>query len=396
MIDILVHHVTMATSNVMVTTTAPVDPVPEGGIFSIHCHVWNLAEGQEVTLLKKPRGGRPKRIALHGTIMVPDERMFLAVRQLNDGSLVYFLSVIEARRDDDLEYECKIIDTAGSINLPSDSIPIRVTYFPESDPECGISGGALTIWEGSYVSLNCSSVSAYPIVTLQWYQSGSSSVVRSEEVVIDDRSHSQMSFRASRQEHNNAVYICEVSSAAFPDRTKTCHVGPLKVIPTQDGESSLSSPPHKPRTNIGDPVLPNQDTDISSSPSSLHPPTIKRPPKTTDCSQVCLSTQSQQSNWILATIFTGSAAFIFLLLGLTLFVKYLNTRSSSPAYTRPRYIATQKGISPDGIYSELECKQGHEAKMMYMTLQTKQQALIVGAKDDNRSGRYDPMPQTAQ
>ncbi|XP_072047505.1 uncharacterized protein [Amphiura filiformis] len=360
-----------------VTVTAPVNPVDEGAIFSIHCQVFNLGEGQEVTLLKVT-GGRSQRLTLEGTIMVSDDRMFLAVRQLNDGSTVYFLSVIDARKSDDREYQCKIIDPAGdATNLPEKSVFIGVNYYPDSEPECAYNS-PLVIPEGGVVSFNCSSVLANPEVDIQWIRTGSQEKLKSADIFRGDRKYSVVSFRTKLTD-NNAVFLCEVSSLAFPDKTKSCHVGPLLIT----SKSGASDP--NPDMKIDDPILRgNQDNDISFQPTLI----AKRPPmKTEDCSKVCLSTKSLESKWILATIFTGCGAFIFLILGLALFVKYLNARSP---YTRPRYIATPKPTA-DGIYSELECKRG-DGKF-YMTLQNKQRELTVGGPNvDSRSERYDPMP----
>lgn len=361
----------------LVKVTAPVNPVDIGGIFSLHCQVWNLDEGQEVTLLKLVNG-KAVRITLDDTIMAEDDRMFLAMRQLNDGSTVYFLSVIEAVRNDESEYQCKIIDTAGSAHgLPSVSVNIGVIYYPETEPNCAYKE-PLVVKEGAMASFNCSSEAANPIVTIRWLRTGSEETLDSREIVQNDRKVSYLTFRTKLSDHN-VMFTCEVSSLSFPDKTKTCHVGPLLITP-KSGSTVSTSDRHP---SMDDRITQDKDNDIPFKTTGI----AKRPPnKIDDCSEVCLSSKSLESKWILATVFSGCAAFIFLILGLVLFVKYLNTRSP---YTRPRYIATPKPHT-DGIYSELECKQG-DAKM-YMTLQCKQRELTAVAQDDNRSGRYDPMP----
>ncbi len=374
----LLSYIHLVRTEPQIRVTAPVNPVDEGSIFSIHCQVWNLEEDQEITLLKV-KDGRPERLTLHGTIMTTDDRMFLAVRQLNDGSTVYFLSVIDAQKLDDSEYTCKVLDTAGAVaNLPEDSVSVHLNYYPESDPVCAYSD-PLVVTEGTLVSFNCSSPIASPEVDIRWTRSAQGRVLPSTDIIHGDRKFSVLSYRTKLSD-NNAIFLCEVSSLAFPDKTKSCHVGPL-LITRKSG-----TPARNPDIQTDDPILPgNKDNDILFQPTLID----ERPPtKADDCTKVCLSTKSDESKWILATIFTGCGAFVFLIVGLGLFVKYLNTRSP---YTRPRYIATPKPAT-DGIYSELECKQAVADAKMYMTLQSKHRDLTVVRSDvDRRSERYDPI-----
>ena len=97
----------------IIKVTAPINPVREDAMISIHCQIWNKVEGQEVTMSRKLKGAaRSQRLSWDEKVQNDDDdRIFLAERRLTDGSVVYFLSIIEVTQSDEGTYFCKIVYT---------------------------------------------------------------------------------------------------------------------------------------------------------------------------------------------------------------------------------------------------------------------------------------------
>ena len=123
--------ITMASVETTIEVTSPIERVVEGGILSVHCQVWNLESGHEVSIFRTVNTGT-HRISLNGNVpQEVDSRIYLAVRQAHGGSKIYFLTIIEASKQDEGKYECKVINTIGRVaQIAVDSIDLKVEYFP--------------------------------------------------------------------------------------------------------------------------------------------------------------------------------------------------------------------------------------------------------------------------
>ena len=77
-------------------------PVEEGNILAHHCEVLNFKANEQKVSILRITNGKVKRLAMGNNVMqnVVDERIFLATRQLNNLSTVYFLTIIRANRND--------------------------------------------------------------------------------------------------------------------------------------------------------------------------------------------------------------------------------------------------------------------------------------------------------
>ena len=218
-----------------VKSTSPVNPLKQEGILSLHCQVFNLQKGQEVSIFYQGNNQR-KRLSLNDNVVDPDEeqRIFLAVRQLDGGSFVYFLSIITATISDAGKYSCTIMDTASEIPtlVASDSDDINVQYFPaDIYPMCN-PNKQIRVHAGRTVSLNCSSQMGYPSVSLIWTREGEtlSSTLHTGENRVDSMLHFK-----PKLEDNRVIFVCTAQSEAFPDRTSSCHVGPITVYGVDTG-----------------------------------------------------------------------------------------------------------------------------------------------------------------
>ena len=107
---ILDHHFQTVSAKTSIIATAPLKEVEEGAILSVHCQVTELEEGHEVTLYRIRDGQSVQRVSVGDILTQDEDRLFLATRQLGDGSTVYFLSVMEVTRSDQGTYRCQVFD----------------------------------------------------------------------------------------------------------------------------------------------------------------------------------------------------------------------------------------------------------------------------------------------
>ena len=291
------------TDDIRVVATAPVNPVEQDGILSIRCQVWHLGQDQEVALVRRiPTQGRTEteRLSLKEEVISNDERMFLAMRQLEDSSTVYFLSIMRITRRDAGIYRCAVYGDDGEgrfEELIEDSVPVKVTYFPDAGPECEPYSGNYAVLEGSEVVFNCSADSGFPAVALTWSRASPDSVIDTKQSIDGDSSRGGHTYtvlrRTIRREDEGVVFLCTMSSRDFPDRNPNCHVGPLHVIlnpnSVSPGRGSQSETPRQPTTN--------RDNDVSLGGSGSNDVTMldqgtnNLSPR--DCSQECSYTVLQ-------------------------------------------------------------------------------------------------------
>ena len=352
--------------------------VEEGGILSLHCKVSNLIAGEhEVSILRITDAGT-QRLSIGNNVMQNvDERVFLAVRQMESGpSLVYFLTIIHATIHDKGEYFCKVIkDGAKTVEIDVSSTVLDVQYFPgESEPECYPTEPPV-ITEGQAIILKCSSATANPPVRIQWLTDGDL-LLSGNQTTIGDKQVSYLSIVPSKQ---NAVYLCRVTSSAFPNLERTCHIGPMQILrdPNYIPSSSSGGTQHLPDNPQSVPIA--RPTPPGRKP---HYPITKRPPRVTvhDCEDDCSRLSSSRAfYWIVTTVTTSFLAFVFCIVCFVLLCKY-HQQSQTPyrTYERGQCISTRQHNVQDIIYSELDLKRGDNYKE-YMVLSGTQKTLPVVA-----------------
>ena len=338
-----------------ITATAPVSPVEEGAILSIHCEVVNPDQNHQVVLYRTHNGVTTTLSYGEGVSYDVDDRVFLAVRQQIEGSTVYFLSIIDVTRDEGGDYFCKVINVAESTpsKLPVSSISVQVTYFPSDvDPECSLKE-APVVRIGDVITLNCSSAKAYPVVTMKWTRTSDEIPLQgAQSVVGDSRIYSVVRVKV-RGTDNKAVFLCGISSEAYPSRRPTCHVGPLVVIDAQNTE------------DIG--IDSEEVTNDISIPA--RPPQIPQHEQedyfndlSTQCNDICVTSDTSLLFWVIATCVAGILAFMFLIIGIFLFIKF----NRLPSTVDETYITTRQPADIK-IYDELETRR-LEHQSMYMAL----------------------------
>lgn len=311
---------TVSMADLKITLTAPINPVEAGNMLSIHCQVVGLSFTRHTLELARNVTGVDDRISFDNTMMEEtDERFFLASRRLQNQ--VYFLSIIDITREDEGVYHCVVREKSSLRELQRKSVTVLFKYFPadiypKCSPESEMSGG-LTVYAGRSIQLNCTSELANPHVTIEW--------TRADQVINDNiERHEEngnvvltLTLRPTMDE-DNAIYVCQITSNAFPETSSTCHVGPLKVI--RDPSAPVTRPPPKDNTVPLNRVIPHPGT--TASPNDVKHgggPTYI----TTECSEVC---DENILYWIIATIIAGTLAVVFCIIGIVIFVRYRRRR----------------------------------------------------------------------
>lgn len=336
-----------------VETTLPIPAAEEHGVFSIHCQVWNLASDHEVTMFRRVGSGIQRLSLGEGISEGVSERVFLAVRQLVDGSKIYFLTFMEATRADRGEYSCKVVDIAAiQLNLPSDSVTVEIEYFPSDfEPVCASSTRQVVVQAGHHLVLNCSSQVGNPPVNVQWMRAGTDEILRSTRHIRGGMVFALLQLRPSERD-DQAVFICKISSEYFPEEVKTCHIGPFTVV-------GGSEPGHE-EGNVSPNIPPSEETVIHRNNKS----TIGTAER---CKNMCENTDVFY--WVLTTTIAGFIAVLFLTISLILLVKFHSARSNADAAaTEPQYMQGLRPQPREEIYTELEGRIGPD-NLVFMKLE---------------------------
>ncbi len=365
-----------------VEVTGPVNPVKTGGILSVHCRVFNMEDGYEVTISRQLRGQtKNRRISWnHDVLSSVEERVFLAVRQLDDASFVYFLSIIDVTKRDEGVYSCKVISTEDTIReVDVDSVNIAISFFPdEIYPLCD-QPQEMTFYQGSEVTFNCSSNAGNPLVSLTWIRTGSGSIPEANQVTHDGLTYSVLKLRPTVKD-TESMYICQISSEAFPEIVKSCHVGPIFVLQRASdknqnggGGGGVTPPPF---------TVPNIRSPKPKSPIKQDTPRLGES-LSSRCDEMCSVLNSPALYWILATSVASFSAFIFFIIGLTLLVKVCRLTGSQKM--RPIYTC-----ATEDIYVDLDGRV--DENRVYMTLEKPSKTVVVTPDMIKPEGTYTRTP----
>ena len=354
-----------ATAADSIVVKSPIQHVREGGMLAIHCQVWNLEKDEIITLTRK--SGSNSETLSYGDHVQPsvEERVFLAVRRMSGGSMVSFLTIYNVDRHvDEGEYFCKVLSTGDTIReVAKGSVDIQVQYFPlDPNPICS-SNQPLEVNAGTLVVLNCTSQAGYPTVRMTWGRTGSNIKLANGQIAITRNGvvFNELRFVATK-EHSSAMFLCSMTSPAFPAQTKTCHVGPFLVYGDQSNTYE--------DINMDKPARTSSYIDRDEKEDDLYVihenPTVTSISSSTKCKQACTSITKTMRFWVMATIVAATISFIFLVIGVYFALKLCRVSESTKRNAmRPRVPLHQL---TEEVYEKLDCKP-ENSSMMYMTLE---------------------------
>ena len=373
-LTVLLSYIALASSSeTRLSATSPLNPVEEGGILSLHCQVWALQGLHEVTITRKV-DRFVDRLSMDDIVLAESDNIFLAVRQLNDGSSVYFLTIMDAAINDKGTYTCKIVNKEDNSIVSSESVEFGITHFPgDSDPICS-PNEPLSVMEGDEIELMCSSQKANPAVLFSWIRSGKElNAMETEE--IDGRLYSTLRYRPSLKDEG-VIFQCKITSPAFPQSVQTCHIGPLRVQ-------------RNPNSVVTDAVaIVTPRNDIATLPNGMLSPNDHTTWSASECRKHCSSSTSILY-WIITTVVAGIIALIFFIMGLVLLIRYHRINHLTPV--RSPY-GSVLHYPKDSIYSELEIRRNDNK--VYMTLEKNNKGLqkmqLSGVNPE--MGHYDTDP----
>ena len=236
-------------------------PIVEGGLLVVQCQMWNRVERSMVNLeLIKPDGSSILIATGQNSVGIMNdvgERHYLSTRRFNDGSVVYFLTVTRLTSWDEGRYMCTSIQTGPPPVIVDDYRDVRLHEFPRSDPDCdGNPSNPINLAQNPIVMLTCSSPVANPVQNITWHfgVDTKSADISTRQWISNGRIFSEMRYSVQKADQW-AIFMCEISSDMFPGRERTCHIGPLGVVPGGDT---------RPQVTAARPVIPGRNpNDIS-------------------------------------------------------------------------------------------------------------------------------------
>ena len=354
-----------AASQLEINLFAPVNPVNQDGFMSIYCQIWNLQDTYEVTMSRRLKGSQHMNTLSYSKSVLGeiDDRFMLAVRTLNDGSTVYFLSILEVTRFDEGDYVCKVRE--GDTVVGVSTVTVEVNFFPEeSSPLCSSSLGLkIVVNEGEEIILNCSSTVGKPSVDFKWTSTGvHSKFQRSSSVngIETDGLSSILRYRPSIGD-NGAIFMCEILSPAFPEITRRgCHIGPIKV---ERDVANMFLPPTVSQMEDNEMTDITDDNNNNVGNTNVVPGLIFPTHATSvNCKNTCPRLNYQVYYWILATVVFSLVAFVFVIAGFCLLLRYNRlTRESNSAAQQIRVC----NADAEETYEQLEY---HSDRKVYMAL----------------------------
>ncbi len=332
-----------------VQMSIPIPQVKVGGILSLYCRIHELETKQKVTISRNDDNVRLTwgEFVERGV----DERTFLAVRHQSDGSIVHFLTITNVQGKEEGVYRCSVRDDSTLQEITGDNTSVKVQHLPDSKyPQC-VPSVPLIVNEGDLMSFNCTTQAALPEVDMAWSHTRDLPILgRPTKITNGQYRILTLQTRVSMLD-DGAMYVCTITSRAFPDFSKTCHVGPLKV--TRNPLATFK--PKMPNFEIAATTpKPNLKQDLED---------IVRHSTTMECQEYCSSLSTPTFYWVIATVVSASFAFLFIFITAILMIKYCRTTNK-----RHNQCASEMQIyGGDDIYTELDAiPEG--VKQVYMSL----------------------------
>ena len=374
---------TWTTSATKVTLTTPVNPVKEDAMLALHCHIQDLTDSQTVSIYRGV-GEDFEQISWGDDILTSaDERAYLARRILSDGSVVYFLSIMDIRREDQGSYTCEVLARVNQVlsRIAIGSVDVDVSYFPaEQYPLCNIKAPQV-IYTGTRIALNCTSEEGSPDVKLTWKRTRTNEVVKSVQNNENGMSYSVLYLDITSYDEEG-MFLCEMKSDIFPDKSGSCHVGPLQVIQNP----AHAGPPDKEQNP--DPGQKNDNAGAVTLQPDLYTQ-ISRTEDKKQCQKMCaVKVSSNIQIWRTATIIAAVFAFVLFIIGIIIYMKICQETAKRKKRLSQTLPPSRQPM--DCLYEELKYRQDNDGNKVYMALVRPRKPDSLAVPVSNMSHVLDP------
>ena len=330
-----------------------INPVTIGGILAIQCQVWNMRDTNEVNFFHDVNGQTEQiTFKTHYTPSSLGQRSYLAKRTFTDGSHVLFLTVVNVEHGDEGKYVCKVysLSNARFNDIAEGSTVIRLYSFPSKQyPSCQSTPDINYVTIGDRLLLKCTSERTFPLVTLRWSSSSDSSIVRNNR---NTTTNYEVSFDASlilRPSHNGAVFVCTMTIPGFPERERSCIIGPVDIMHDSHG------------TIVGT----NPATGVMKSGKN----------KASVISDTCNSCPEKDQitllYWAVALVGTTILMLIFLTTTIIWCCKYHSISNEVTPPVERRSVTYTSGDVVDPVYVSLQRRTEHDRHSTYSTYVTR-------------------------
>ena len=328
------------------------NPVTVGGIVTFQCQIWNLQDTQTVLIFRTLDGERLDHISLDDKVL--DERAYLAIRTfVNDGSVIYFLAIMDAALVDRGKYTCRVTSFLSLEQIGSESLDIDVFAFPDaSNPICTSTPEQVLLQGKSGIELTCSSEKGRPSVQLKWTGRSFSDHLLEANITKGDHVYTQL-FLPTQMKFRNAMFICEMTSPGFPDHKRSCQIGPITIIPSGDQNGYNSG-------------LITGASNTKNSQGNKKDPNIRNPLFSSNCDDFCRSRYYNIFYLIIFTVVMGLLSLVFF--GTTIVMccklhkhsaevqdrRKFPGRNAYPRAREPVYVSLQRHRDNERVYMTLE------------------------------------------
>ena len=338
-------------ADIRVSISSPTETVTVGGILAVSCQVWNIPNDHTVHLYRVLNSGTEQLTNGEYIARTAESlNVYLATRTSLDGSMIYFITMVDISEFDQGEYLCQILDTTEFNYITEDSIDIRIYAHPaQMYPLCtSIPNQPSTLNVRDTLTLKCTSEKGEPTIKMKWMNNKSARYITDRNRTNGNLVHSEAILRIDAGLHG-AVFSCEITSKGFPDWKRTCNIGPIMVSLDNNVQKNSGITTNVAGNNEGT----NNHGDIS------------KPRLTGACESCSPSDDMLQFYLTIATIGTGFLAIIFLISTIILCYKYHDI-STATMREPARVLTPQQSIEP--VYVSLQ-RRSVNADREYMTLE---------------------------
>ena len=347
---VIVLSVTVALSPSVMAADAEVaisianNPVISGGVLAIQCEILNFQQDNfKVSFFRVLDTGNEQ--ITNGKNIEPEmgSNVFTASRAFPDGSVVYFLTILDVSATDEGRYLCQVFDVSRFRYISDDSIDIQIhSYLDDSYPRCtSVPSHPVTVSVDDTLKLKCAIAKGISTIETKWVNTKMQRIVQTRNRTIGNLVYSESSILVDSS-LQNVIFSCEITSAIFSDWKRSCTVGPITVTSYMTHTGNVISP-------------------ISGS-QNYHSENI--PDQLGICVE-CASEDMIQFHLTVAIVATSFLAIVFLVLSILLCYKY---HQETPVIRKPtsKMLTPQQSVEP--VYVSLQ-RRSVNADHDYMTLE---------------------------